>query len=235
VIRREEQIGDCRLILGDCLEVLPTLGPVDAVVSDVPYGVNWRRGTAGSAVKGTRSPAVRHSHKPIAGDDKPFDPSPFLGFRDVVLFGANHYHRALPPGKWHAWDKLHGWESHDNNSDVEFIWQKGKPGASRIISYLWKGVQQDGEKGRPRFHQSQKPEAVMEWCLGLVPDAETILDPFMGSGTTLVACAKLGRKGIGIEIDEGYFKTACERVRKAYAQPDLFIAPPPKPEQGTFL
>ena len=63
----------------------------------------------------------------------------------------------------------------------------------------------------------------MEWCLGFLPDAKTILDPFMGSGTTLVACAKLGRKGIGIELDPDYFEIACKRVRDAYAQPDLLI------------
>jgi DNA modification methylase len=72
----------------------------------------------------------------------------------------------------------------------------------------------------------------MEWCLGFLPDAETILDPFMGSGTTGVACAKLGRKFIGIELDPDYFEIACDRVRKAYAQPDLFVAAPAKPTQG---
>ena len=76
----------------------------------------------------------------------------------------------------------------------------------------------------------------MQWCLGFLPDAQTILDPFMGSGTTLVACAKLGRKGIGIELDPDYFDIACERVRKAYEQPDMFIAPPAeKPVQEEFL
>jgi DNA modification methylase len=75
----------------------------------------------------------------------------------------------------------------------------------------------------------------MEWCLGFLPDAKTILDPFMGSGTTLVACAKLGRKGIGIELDPDYFEIACKRVRDAYAQPDLFIAPPEKPVQEVLF
>lgn len=81
-------------------------------------------------------------------------------------------------------------------------------------------------------HPTQKPVALMEWCLGFLPDAKTILDPFMGSGTTLVACAKLGRAGIGIELDPDYFDIACRRVEQAYRQPDLFIpAPAPKPVQ----
>jgi DNA modification methylase len=84
-------------------------------------------------------------------------------------------------------------------------------------------------------HPTQKPVALMEWCLGFLPDAQTILDPFMGSGTTLVACAKLGRKGIGIELDPDYFEMACKRVRDAYAQPDLFIAPPEKPVQEVLF
>lgn len=75
----------------------------------------------------------------------------------------------------------------------------------------------------------------MCWCLGFLPDAQTILDPFMGSGTTGVACAKLGRKFIGIEIDENYFRIACERIQKAYDQPDLFIEQPKKAEQIGLL
>jgi DNA modification methylase len=80
------------------------------------------------------------------------------------------------------------------------------------------------------FRTTQKPVALMEWCLGFLPNADTILDPFMGSGTTLVACAKLGRKGIGIELDPDYFDIACKRVEEAYRQPDLFVdQPKPQP------
>jgi DNA modification methylase len=84
-----------------------------------------------------------------------------------------------------------------------------------------------------KVHPTQKPIELMTWCLGFIPDATTILDPFMGSGTTLVACAKRGKQGIGIEIDEGYFDISCERIRKAYAQPDMFIetARVPEPTQ----
>ena len=80
-------------------------------------------------------------------------------------------------------------------------------------------------------HPCEKPVPLMLWCLGFLPDAKTILDPFMGSGTALVACAKLGRHGTGIELDPEYFDIACKRVEEAYRQPDLFVAPPKAPEQ----
>jgi site-specific DNA-methyltransferase (adenine-specific)/modification methylase len=93
-----------------------------------------------------------------------------------------------------------------------------------------------GERGyKYRDHPTQKPIAVMEWCLSFLPDCQTILDPFMGSGTTGVACAKLGRKFIGIEIEPRYFDIACKRIEDAYKQPDLFIEPPKKPEQLGIL
>jgi DNA modification methylase len=89
--------------------------------------------------------------------------------------------------------------------------------------------------GDVREHPTQKPVGVMEWCINHLPNgAETILDPFMGSGTPLVACAKLGRKGIGIELDPEYFDIACKRVEEAYRQPDLFISPPTTPTQEGF-
>ena len=79
------------------------------------------------------------------------------------------------------------------------------------------------------LHETEKPIALMEWCLGFLPNAETILDPYMGSGTTLVACAKLGRKGTGIELDPEYFEIACKRVEEAYRQGDMFTPAPEKP------
>jgi DNA modification methylase len=112
--------------------------------------------------------------------------------------------------------------------EAELAWTNlGKP----IRAFNYGAVKIVAEN---KQHPTQKPVALMEWCLGFLPDAQTILDPFMGSGTTLVACAKLGRKGIGIELDPGYFDIACRRVEAAYRQPDLFIPPPARPVQEGF-
>ena len=221
---RVEQIGDARLILGDCLEILPTLPKVDAVITDPPYGIGYSKGTGG---KGNHT---RRNIEAIAGDDAPFDPSPWLAW-PCIMWGANHYSGRLPHGRWLAWNKLGTLEPWDSFSDVEFAWQNQR-GADRIFNLLWKGICQ-GEKddGGSRGHPTQKPVALMKWCLGFVPDAQTILDPFMGSGTTGVACAQLGRKFIGIEIEPRYFDIACRRIERAYAQGKLFQEPAPKPEQ----
>lgn len=224
--KRHERIGDCDLYLGDCLEVLPALGQVDAVVTDPPYGIGYQKGSGG------RGEHTRRNHsKPIIGDDRPFDPSPWTRWT-CILWGANHFAKMLPDGgRWLAWNKLGSLEPWDSFSDVEFAWHS-KRGADRIFSLLWKGIAQGvKDDGGVRGHPTQKPVALMEWCLGFVPDADTILDPFMGSGTTLVACARRGRKGIGIELDPDYFDVACKRVEEAYRQPDLFIAPPATPPE----
>jgi DNA modification methylase len=214
VIRREEIIGDCRLILGDCLEVLPSLGPVDAVVTDPPYGIGMDGGKIGKAVY------EQKNWDATAGDI-----SQILGLNIPSIVWGGNYFEVPPSDRWLVWDKKN---DPTTFADCELAWTN-IPGAVRVFRWLWSGPYQ--QKREDRFHPTQKPLALLEWCIGFLPNARTILDPFMGSGTTLVACAKLGRKGIGIEIDEGYFDIACGRVRKAYAQPDLFIAPPSPAKQ----
>ena len=209
------------LYCGDCREILPTLGKVDAVVTDPPYGIGYKRGLGGDgALKGSRKPDWGR----VAGDAAPFDPSPWIK-QPCILWGANHYSARLPHGRWLAWNKLGNFESYDDFSDVEFAWQN-KRASDKIFNYLWKGVRQAGEKGEQRQHPTQKPIALMEWCLGFVPEAQTILDPFLGSGTTGIACARLGRKFIGIEIEPKYFDIACKRIQAALDAPDLFIDAP---------
>jgi site-specific DNA-methyltransferase (adenine-specific)/modification methylase len=212
---RKKTIGACELYLGDCREILPTLGMVDAVVTDPPYGIGYERGAGGKGI------SRRHNDAPIAGDDKPFDPTPWLGFSHVILWGANHYAARLPHGRWLAWNKLGHMEPWDDFCDVEFAWQNTRA-ADRIFSLMWKGLIKASEKDEVRQHPTQKPVALLYWCIEHLPsDAQTILDPFMGSGTTGVACVKLGRRFIGIEIEPKYFDIACKRIEAATKQPDL--------------
>ena len=237
MIVREERIGDCRLILGDCLTVMPVLGRVDAVVTDPPYGINLntdnRRFSGGDAASVSRrgtgiGPA---KGKRIANDSTPFDPSPILRAADQhIIWGWNNYPDKLPSGACLVWIKRNDVAFGSFLSDAELAWMSKGHGV-----YCRRDLSNNGI-ALERVHPTQKPVALMEWCLGFLPNAKTILDPFMGSGTTLVACAKMGRKSIGIELDPEYFDIACRRVEAAYAQPDLFIAPPtPKSVQEQLL
>lgn len=225
---RVERIGDAVLMLGDCLSILPGLS-VNAIVSDPPYGIGHVKGAGGKGKHNRRNIVA------IAGDDAPFDPTHLLSYPNVIIWGADHYAQRLPRGKWLIWDKLAGLASFDSFSDVEVAWQN-RTGAARIIRHMWKGICQDSEKDAKREHPTQKPVAVMSWCLEQLPsDAGVICDPYMGSGTTGVACAIAGRPFIGIETDPGYFDVSCRRIEAAYKQADLFIAPPAKPVQTAMF
>lgn len=217
------------LYCGDCRELLPAIGNVDAIVSDPPYGIAYKKGAGG---KGKHT--VRNIEA-IEGDTEPFDPAPFIGFGEVILWGANHYATRLPHGRWLAWDKLAGMAAFDSFSDVEFAWQKGR-GKDRIFSHLWKGICKASEKGgKERWHPTQKPIELMRWCIDLIPGAQIICDPFMGSGTTGVAAVKAGRRFKGIEIELKYFDIACRRIREATNQQDLFIEKPKPAKQEAML
>lgn len=210
-----EQIGPCTLILGDCRELLPI--SADAVISDPPYGIGYAHGGGG---KGAH---CRRELAPIIGDDAPFDPTPLLGYPIVVLWGADHYAQRLPRGRWLIWDKLNGQPSFDNFSDVEVAWFN-KPGASRLFRHLWKGILREGNVGQPRFHVSEKPVELMSWCMAVakVPPGALVLDPYMGSGSTGIACLRTGRRFIGIEKDARYYRIACERIQREVDQGQLF-------------
>lgn len=213
---RVKTIGRATLYLGDCCAVLGDFPRAGAIVSDPPYGIGFKASKLGG--KGKHN--VRNT-KDVIGDDAPFDPAPWLGFSSTVIWGANHYAARLPHGRWLAWDKLSGLAEYDSFSDVEFAWRNGR-GKDRIFSHLWKGICKDSEKGgKERWHPTQKPVALMKWCIE--PLAETtIIDPYMGSGTTGVAAVELGRDFIGCEIDPTYFDIACRRIEDAQRQGNLF-------------
>lgn len=221
---RKEVIGQATLYLGDCLEVLPTLGPVNALISDPPYGVKERTDRHS---KGRSILAKAHDFPPIQGDDRPFDPAPWLGFPIVALWGAHNYSSKLPDCRgWLVWDKRpHG--QRNDNGDAELCWTNQEM-VVRVHRQLWMGMMRGGEmnlsKGGALQHPTQKPVELMRWVLKetKVPRGATVLDPYMGSGTTGVACMNMGISFIGVELEPTYFETACERIENAQRQERLF-------------
>lgn len=231
-IRKEVRIGDCRLLLGDCLEILPTLGKVDAVVTDPPYGIG--ESSKKAATRGNLA-AARDYGGNEDWDQEPADPRVIAWLREnsrvQVIFGGNYFD--LPPTScWLVWDKENG---ENDFADCELAWTN-LPKAVRRIKWMWNGMLRKGKE--ERFHLTQKPLGVMEWTLTHLPaGVKTVLDPYMGSGTTGVACVKKGRRFVGVEMNERSFEVACDRIRKAYAQPDLFVeqAKQPKPVQSDIF
>lgn len=232
-IVKTEKIGNQTLILGDCLQVMPTLGRFDAVVTDPPYGYGYKPSRNGSVNSIGFRRNFGPEHKLIGDSGKmDFDPRPFLGLADQhIWWGGNCFADKLPNEKgWLVWFKADG-NTKIDQGHAEVAWTN-LGFAIRGINHRWCGMVRDSEHGRQNVHPTQKPIVIMEWCLGFVPEAVTILDPFAGSGTTLVACQRLGRHGTGIERDPDYFEAACRRVDEAARQPDLFIEDTkPKPEQ----
>ena len=206
-------IGNATLYLGDCREILPTLPKVDAVVTDPPYGIGEAAGK--NASRGNL--AVAKDFGDARWDDNPISDELMLSIRSAgtnsIIFGGNYY--SMPPTScWLVWDKING---ENDFADCELAWTN-LPKAVRRIRFLWNGMLRANGEARGD-HPTQKPVGVMEWCIGHLPKtAETILDPFMGSGTTGVACMNLGRKFIGIELEERYFNIACERIDQAQRQ-----------------
>lgn len=189
---------------GDCREIMPTL-KADVVVTDPPYGIQY---DGGRTQRGTQDLGA------VEGDDKPFDPSPLLRFRDVLCWGANNYAQDLPrSGQFYVWDKVCSNGMKVRIAECEFAWHAlgTKP---RVFRHLWSGAYRVGEEaGKRSVHPTQKPLALLRWCIDRLPDEPgLILDPFMGSGTTLVAAKLEGRRAIGIEIEERYCEIAAKRL-----------------------
>ena len=186
---------------GDCREILPSLPKIDLVLTDPPYGVSW---------------VPRVNAIATFGDNQPFEPAPFLSVCNFHLFwGAIHFSDKLPSSEaWFVWLKQP--PTFDNcrktYAPCDMAWSDfgGKP---RIKHHTWDGNFREGEDAGKALHPSQKPIEIMRWCVGDAPIG-LILDPFMGSGTTLRAAKDLGRKAIGIEIEEKYCEIAANRLRQ---------------------
>jgi site-specific DNA-methyltransferase (adenine-specific)/modification methylase len=202
------KVGNATLYQGNCLDILPHI-QADAIVTDPPYGIGYRPRVGGGA--------------PIAGDDKPFDPRPFLNIGTQHIFwGAHHFAERLPSeSRWLVWVKVTPdlWAKRDQAA-ADLAWTD-LGGCVRAIKHIWDGSIMEGEWfGKKRIHPGQKPTELMMWCVQFT--SGTVLDPFMGSGTTGVACHRLGREFIGIEIDPEHFKIACGRIEDAQSQAELF-------------
>jgi site-specific DNA-methyltransferase (adenine-specific)/modification methylase len=217
------EIGNAILYCGDCIEVMPSLSRVDAVVTDPPYGLNIaKKGSIGgnSRIKGV-GPRVKGTNFGSADWDKDsMTAEQFALIREKtdkwIIWGGNHLANVI--GKSAGvlfWDKRcqNGWDNSFGEGEIAF---------TNIISrakgfrHLWTGVCRASEQGaNVRQHLTQKPIALMRWCLAFVGTCGVILDPFMGSGTTGVACVELGFSFIGIEIDRKYFDIACKRIEQA--------------------
>jgi DNA modification methylase len=227
-------IGDCTLYQGDCLEVMPTLGEVDAVVTDPPYGIGFNYASYDDTEENlTRM--IPHIMRAVARSK-----------RGVITPGNTNLHRYPAPswvGAW-TWDTttacgFWGWSQWQ---PILLYGNDVAPGTASVngtfksdrIHFSGGSAKIDGEAGG--VHTCPKPLAFVERVIARfsLPE-ETILDPFMGSGTTGVACAKMGRKFIGIELQPNYFDIACKRIEDACAQPDMFVEPPAKPAQEPLL
>src|SRR5262245_55532770 len=200
-----------QLYLADCRNVLATLPAVDAVLADPPYGINHE--TEYDRFTGGKNPS-RDFKKPIAGDDEPFDPSPWLAFPKVILFGANCLSDRLPLGSWLVWLKRRDNQLGTFMSDAEVAWCKGGHGVY-VFRHVWNGFDRESEARQRTLHPTQKPVALMRWCierLKLKPGA-TILDPYMSSAPVGIAAVEAGHNYIGIEREADHFATAVRRLQ----------------------
>jgi site-specific DNA-methyltransferase (adenine-specific)/modification methylase len=209
--------GKITIYHADCRDVLPTLGPVDLVLTDPPYGVAER---TDRKTRKRGSLAACNDFPAIYGDNEPFDPSHLLRFPRLVLFGANHYAQMLPPSpSWIVWDKRAGIQSKrgdafNDNGDAEMAWTN-LGGPVRVYSHLWMGMLKASERDDRRLHPTQKPVALMARIIQTYtePDA-LIVDPYAGSGPVAAAAKQLGRRCIAIEISERYCEIAAMRLQQ---------------------
>ena len=223
---RVETIGDATLYLGDCREILPTLGKVDAVVTDPPYGIgkDGQKQTTGGhgGRKGYEFKGWDAGRPEKAVFDLIIQAS-----EHHIIWGGNYFADFLPPtGKWLVWDK----GQRINQSDGELAYTSMQ-GALRIFDLNRVALMMDGAE-----HPTQKPVELMKWSIQHLPTSvQCVCDPFMGSGSTGVAAVKLGRSFIGIEREPSYFDIACRRIEAAYKQPDMFIQRSEPPKQEAML
>ena len=198
------QEGGITLYHGDCLEILPFLPKSDLLLTDPPYGIGKDGQKASTGVHGGRK-AYEFKGWDITRPSQKHFRLMYNSASKHIIWGGNYFADFLPAEqKWLVWDK----GQRINQSDGELAYTS-IGGALRIYTLNRVALMLDGAE-----HPAQKPLKLIEWCLSLVPNATTILDPFLGSGTTAVAAKNLGRKCIGIELEERYCEIAVNRLRQ---------------------
>ena len=198
------EIGNATLCRGDCREVLPTLPKFDLVLTDPPYGI----GFAAQPTKWSRDNVARESEE---WDDDAPDVMPIIAKgRLAMVWGGNHFKLPLSRG-WLSWVKPPGLPSYGT---TELCWTN--------IAMPCRHLSCERCNGDKEQHPTQKPIRLIKWCLSFAPKAKTVCDPFMGSGTTGVACAEMGLQFTGIEREQKYFDIACRRIENAQRQSQLF-------------
>ena len=201
--------GKHKLIVGDCSdvqEVLKITGKVDAIITDPPYGIGYKSPTGSGKTK-------RGDYNVINNDDKEFDPEILFKYSaNIVTWGANHYAHKLPPSAgWLVWDKRDG-DAINNNSDCELAWSNMLKSA-RLFHHKWNGMIKASEKQEQRLHPTQKPVKLFIWCYEVTESKQYIIDPFGGSGTSLIACEQTGRTCYLVENDISFAAAAIQRFQ----------------------
>ena len=206
-----------KLYHGDCLEIMPELEPVDLVLTDPPYGISYK--PTHKKWNGEMS-----GWQEITGDSEKFNPEPFMIFNNVILWGANNFSDSLPTGGWVVWDKRCSIRADKMiGAPIEMAWTSNN---SLLIARIRHGgvINADSVRGNNliRYHPTQKPIALMIFCIESIKNIKNVLDPFLGSGTTAIACERLKRRWIGIEIEEKYCEIAAKRIEAERKQLKLF-------------
>lgn len=198
----------CKIYCGDCRVIVPLLDNFDLLLTDPPYGIGEARGKNKSRSK----LAISRDYGVAAWDDAPPEDW-LLGLirskaEHQIIWGGNYFN--LPPSScWLVWDKDNG---ENDFADCELAWTNLRKAVRKKV-YRWQGMlQEPGRDREVRFHPTQKPVEIMAWAIAQAPSPTTVLDPFMGSGTTLRAAKDLGLSCVGIELDPRYCEIAKQRL-----------------------
>jgi DNA modification methylase len=210
-------IGNAELYHADCMEVLLLLPKADLVIADPPYGVGETNKKALSRTRKRGDIATPIDYGDFDWDGKPASPEEIAATiaagKRCIIWGGNYF--SLPPVTgWLVWDKINSGDF----ADCELAWSN-LPIAVRQFRHMWNGMLRDSEKNEPRVHPTQKPIALMKWCITKLKEKPAlVVDPYMGSAPVGVACMDMEIKYIGIEKMKRNFNIACERIERAQQQ-----------------